>query len=677
MSANDSIIVDKLTQLRKAIHYHNYRYYVLDDPEISDAEYDRLMKELIDLETAHPDLITQDSPTLKIGAPPLTGFETATHSIPMLSLDNGFSDGDILEFDQRVRKFLSTNKPIYYTAEPKIDGIAVEIIYENGVLVRASTRGDGINGELITENVRTIRSVPLILHHTDQSTVPSLLEVRGEVFMTKLGFQKLNQERMLENQPIFANPRNAAAGSLRQLDSKITAKRPLDIFFYGIGNITGIELESHSDSLKYLQKLGLKINPLIRHQILIHDVLAYHKELNDKRHNLPYEIDGIVVKVDSIKLQQALGTTARSPRWAIAYKFQATQETTRINSIEIQVGRTGVLTPVAHLEPVSIGGVMVSRATLHNEDEIRRKDIRIGDKVFVQRAGDVIPEIVKVVESERTGNEIEFKMPTNCPICGSQVVREPDEAASRCINVNCPAQIKERIRHFASREAFDIVGLGEKLIDQLVSKKLVSSYADLFYLKKSDLIQLERMGEKSADNLINAIEKSKIISLSRFLYALGIRHVGENIAGILAQNFSSLESIQSASIDDFSSIDGIGPEIASSIFNFFNQEENRQTIQRILDSGVQIQINQKKESGKLKDKIFVLTGTLKHMTRAQATHIIEKAGGKVAGSVTRNTNYVVVGSSPGSKLDRAQELGIEILDEEAFQKLIQSMFPNS
>ena len=665
----DSSVTKKVEDLRKVLHRHNYRYYVLDDPEISDSEYDRMMQDLIRLETDYPGLSSPDSPTLRVGAPPLDKFETVEHSIPMLSLDNGFKDSDIIEFDLRIKRNLNMDSDIIYTAEPKLDGVALELVYENGRLVTASTRGDGFKGELITLNARTIPSVPMVLESKEDKNIPSRLEVRGEVFIRKEGFKWLNDERLHQNLPPFANPRNAAAGSLRQLDSRITAKRPLEIFFYGIGVVTDFVMESHWDTLYSLQELGFRVNPYIRPKITITEVLEYYRELTEKRHVLPYDIDGVVIKVDDIGLQQLLGATSRSPRWAIAYKFKAIQETTRITGIEVQLGRTGVLTPVAHLVPVNIGGAMVSRATLHNEDEIRRKDIRIGDTVLVQRAGDVIPEVVKVITSQRTGTESIFKMPRHCPVCRSSVVRAEDEAALRCTNTACSAQVKERIKHFASKGAFDIDGLGDKLVEQLVDKGLLFSYADIFRLNEDTLKNLERMGQRSAANIIDAIEKSKQITLPRFIYSLGIRHVGEHVAGILATTFGSLEKLIGATVDDLTAIDGVGPVVAESVPGFFKEPENRDTVKDIMVGGVQILGETIRKQSLLEDKVFVLTGTLETLTRSQAKKIIEAAGGKVTSSVSRNTNYLVAGTSPGSKLERADDLGVPIIDEETLRRL--------
>jgi DNA ligase (NAD+) len=663
-------IIERVKGLRQALHRHNYRYYVLDDPEISDAEYDRMMQELLKLEAESPDLMSQDSPTLRVGAPPLDKFETIEHSIPMLSLENAFNDQDIIEFDRRIKRNLNIDSDIIYTAEPKLDGVAVELVYENGRLITASTRGDGFYGELITSNVRTIPSVPLVLHSERETRIPSLLEVRGEVFIAKEAFKNLNNERLDENLPAFANPRNAAAGSLRQLDSKITAKRPLEIFVYGVGRITDLVLESHWDTLYALHKLGFRINPHIRSKITIKEVIDCYEELGEQRDLLPYDIDGMVIKVDSLAFQRRLGATSRSPRWAIAYKFKAIQETTQIADIEVQVGRTGTLTPVAHLVPVKIGGVTVSRATLHNEDEIKRKDIKIGDTVLVQRAGDVIPEVVKVIASKRTGEEKIFNMPLSCPVCESSVIRSENEAALRCINTSCPAQVKERIKHFASKGAFDIDGLGEKLIEQLVDKDLLFSYADIFRLNEDMLKNLDRMGSKSAGNIVRAIKGSKRITLNRLIYALGIRHVGEHVAGILANALKSFDKLRSARSDELTAIDGVGPVVAESIVAFFEKNENRKIVDDMIDSGVQILRDVNQKDNLLSGKVFVLTGTLETLTRDEAKKAIERAGGKVTGSVSRNTDYLVAGASPGSKLKRAQELGVEIIDEEILKGLM-------
>ncbi len=660
----------RAAELGKALHRHNYLYYVLDEPEISDAEYDRLMQELIALEAAYPELIEPDSPTQRVGALPIEKFETVAHSLPMLSLENAFGEEEVLAFDKRVRRFLNTDSQLLYTAEPKMDGVAVEIVYENGRLTEGSTRGDGYTGELITLNIRTIKTVPLALLNTVSVTVSSRLEVRGEVFIPIEAFKQLNKERLDNDEPPFANPRNAAAGSLRQLDSRITAKRPLDIYCYGVGMVTDLKLTSHSEILQRLEALGFRVNPHIKRRAKIEDILIYYKGLLDGRHEFPYEMDGVVIKVDDLALQKKLGEKSRSPRWALAYKFPATQETTRVVEIDVQVGRTGALTPVAHLEPVSVGGVTVSRATLHNEDEIKKKGIRVGDTVLIQRAGDVIPEVVKVITTKRTGVEQAFQMPTVCPVCGSGVVRLKGEAAWRCVNANCIAQLKERIKHFASKGAFDIDGLGDKLANQLVDKGLLKSYADLFFLNEATTGALERMGEKSAQNLMDAIERSKQISLARFVYALGIRHVGEHIAQILARAMKTLEGLVAASKEELTAVKGIGEEISQSVRAFFENPENQRNIERMLKAGVTIETKGAPVDEPLAGMTFVLTGALDSMTRTEAKARIEASGGKVGGSVSRKTTYVVAGKDPGSKLEKAQYLGVRILDEKGLVEVL-------
>jgi DNA ligase (NAD+) len=661
-------------RLRAALHHHNYRYYVLDDPEVSDAEYDRLMQALVGLETRFPQLRTPDSPTARVGAPPLEKFATTRHSVPMLSLENGFDDGDIREFDARIKRLLAVEAPLRYTAEPKLDGLAVELVYRDGLLVMASTRGDGFSGEVITENVRTIRSVPLRLHPPQGRGIPALLEVRGEVFIGRAGFRKLNQDRLGAGLAPFANPRNAAAGSLRQLDSRVTAARPLEIFCYGVGAAEGRPLACHSDTLRFLSALGFRINPLVREKITIEEALAFFRRLAAERHELPYEIDGMVVKVDRLDFQQALGATARSPRWAIAYKFAALQETTRIRDIQVQVGRTGAITPVAVLEPISVGGVTVGRATLHNADEIAKKDIRIGDQVLVQRAGDVIPEVVKALPSLRDGSQRPFQMPGNCPVCGAPVVRLAGEVALRCNNVSCPAQIKEGIRHFAAKGAFDIEGLGQKLVAQLVDKGLIASYADIFQLDAQRLALLERMGTKSAENLVQAIAASRTIPLARFLYALGIRHVGEHVARLLAEHFKGLEALAAASEAQIAAVDGVGPVVAGSVRAFFSLAENQRSVDALLARGVVIVAPPAGPAAEnaFEGQRFVLTGTLESMPRSQAKARIEGLGGTVSASVSAKTRFVVAGSAPGSKRERAEALGVQVIDEERFLALLEA-----
>lgn len=664
----------RIQSLRESLHYHNYRYHVADDPEISDAAYDRMFKELLELEAAHPEFASPDSPTARVGALPSTALQSVRRSVPMLSINNAFSDDDIFEFDKRLRRHLQTDGPIRYTVELKLDGIAVELVYHDGLLTQGTTRGDGLVGEVITSNLKTIGSIPLRLRSQDDQPPPRLLEVRGEVIMTKAGLTRLNSERLKRQEPLFANTRNAAAGSLRQLDPSITAARPLEMFAYGIGNFTDIDrYTGHDDILRMLGSLGFKINPHTRARVGIEEVIAIYGNMEKSRETLPYEIDGLVIKVDDLALQRRLGATSRSPRWVIAYKFPAVQETTTIDAIEIQVGRTGALTPVAILAPVRIGGVQVSRATLHNEDEIRRKDIRVGDTVLVQRAGDVIPEVVKVITARRTGREIPFVMTAVCPVCGTPVVRIEGEAVTRCVNAACPAQVKERINHFASKGAFDIDGLGEKLIDQIVDKGLVSSPADLFLLDKERLAGLERMGEKSADNIVAAIGKSKRISFDAFLFALGIRFVGEHIARLLADAFNDMERLAAADIETLNNIEGIGPVVSDSVRRFFENHQNRRLIACLINSGVTIQYSRSavvSDNAAVSGKIFVFTGALENLGRDEAKALVESLGGRVTGSVSKKTDYVVAGTDPGSKLEKAESLGIAILDEAGFKRLI-------
>jgi DNA ligase (NAD+) len=670
----DAHIKAQVRQLQKLLNDHNYYYHVLDDPKISDAEYDRLMQELIHLETAYPDLVTPDSPTRRIGGAPLPAFEHAEHTVPMLSLDNAFSHQDILDFHARIQKNTG-QKEIWYTAEPKLDGVAIELRYENGVLVQAVTRGDGFVGEVVTDNVRTIRSVPLGLR-TDIRACPRLLEVRGEVFISRAGFDTLNRKRKSSGDSVFANPRNAAAGSLRQLDSAITASRPLDLFVYGRGQVEGLSFDSQSELLDALTDLGFPVNPLVKKKISIEQTLEFYKELIEIRPDLPYEIDGMVIKVDPIPMQQALGEKIKSPRWAIAYKFAAVEKITRITDILVQVGRTGTLTPVAVLEPVQVGGVTVSRATLHNMDEIVKKDIRIKDTALVTRAGDVIPKVVKILTAERTGEEQIFHMPSHCPVCHSLVQRLEGEAAVKCINAACPAQRKERIRHFTSKKGFDIEGLGKKLVEQLVDEGLLTSFADLFTLKKEQLIPLDRMAEKSAHNLITAIDKARQIPLHRFVFALGIDHTGEHAARVLARNFLTLDDLMAASRKDLEGIHGLGAITADAIAGFFANAENRALITQLEDCGVGI-VNSLPGPGEKKDHVFagktlVLTGTLTAMTRSEAKKQLLSLGAKVTGSVSKNTDYLVAGKEAGSKLARARDLEVPVLDEDRFLTLLGS-----
>lgn len=661
----------RVEELRREIEYHNYRYYVLNDPIISDAEYDALMRELEELERRYPELITPNSPTQRVGAPPLEEFGTVEHRVPMLSLSNAFDEEEVREFDRRIKRFLGIFHDIEYTAEPKIDGVAVEVVYEKGVLTVGATRGDGYRGEDVTQNIRTIKMIPLYLVDKEEP-VPEYLSVRGEVYMDKEDFRKLNREREEEGEPPFANPRNAAAGSLRQLDPSVTAKRPLKVFFYGIGEVKGREFKSQWEVLQTLPKWGLRVNPLVALCRDIEECIDYYKRLLAERDAISYEMDGVVIKVNSLDLQRRLGEIARSPRWAVAYKFPAEEATTRVLEIVVQVGRTGVLTPVAILEPVQVGGAVVSRATLHNMDEVKRKDVRIGDWVMVRRAGEVIPEVVKSIRERRTGQEREFQMPETCPACGSKVVRLPGEVAYRCIGLSCPAQLKARLRHFVQRRAMDIEGFGEKLIDQLVDKGLVKDVADLFYLRKLDLLKLEGVADKLAQKLLNSIEKSKRVPLARFLFALGIRHVGEHLAQVLAKAFKKLEAFYSLRKDDLLRISGIGPEVAESVVSFFQDEANRRVIQKMLDAGVKVEGEEEvsRVEKPLRGKVFVFTGALESMTREEAKRIVEELGGIAAPSVSRRVDYVVVGKDPGSKYEKAKALGLKIIDEEEFKKLI-------
>lgn len=662
-------VQQRIQHLRDEINYHNYRYYVLDDPEISDAEYDRLLRELQSLEQQYPELITPDSPTQRVGAAPQAAFESVAHSVPMLSLDNAFDAAEVKEFDARLRRLLAPGEPVEYVVEPKFDGLAVELIYEAGRFVQGSTRGDGYVGENITQNLKTIKSVPLKLIERSLPA-PQRLELRGEVVIPIKAFEELNRQRAANGEMLFANPRNAAAGSLRQLDPRITASRPLDIFCHSVGQVVGYNFQTHWQFLETITRWGLKAAPQRRLCRSLTEIFQFYDELGQQRDQLPFEIDGMVIKVNSLAQREAIGMKTRSPRWAIAYKFPARQEITQILDIKAQVGRTGTLTPVAIMKPVRVGGVEVSRATLHNQDEIDKKDVRIGDWVVVQRAGDVIPEVVKVVTSRRTGAEKPYRLPSTCPVCGGHVVRLPGEAAHRCQNLSCPAQLKQQIGHFASRTAMDIEGLGDKLIDQLVDKGLVADVADLYALSKEQWIQLERMGEKSAQNILEALEKSKRIPLPRFIYSLGIRFVGEHAAELLAKHFRTIDNLKNASYEELLTIYEIGPQSAQSIVQFFSEPKNLATIERLLQAGVTIQPVEEPVGDRLAGKVFVFTGELESFSRSEAEKLVASLGGRATSSVSKKTDFVVVGKAPGSKADRARELGVQILTEAEFKAMV-------
>jgi len=663
-------VKQRIEELRGVINHHNYRYYVLDSPEISDAEYDELMRGLRQLEAEHPELVTPDSPTQRIGAPPVEAFGVVEHPQPLLSLTNAFSYEELAAWHKRVSKLLG-GRQFDLVCEPKIDGLAVALTYIDGLLVTGATRGDGYRGEDITRNLRTIRSIPLSV----PKEAPSRFEVRGEVYLPKAGFKKLNEERAKEGLPLFANPRNAAAGSVRQLDSSITAKRPLDIFIYALGWAEGKAApDTHWEIMQYLKSLGFKINPNITLCRSLDETEKYYQSWVERRENFPYEADGIVVKVNSIALQQELGTVAHEPRWAIAYKFPAIQGTTRLIDIGINVGRTGSLNPYAILEPVRVGGVVISSAALHNEEDIHRKDIRIDDWVVVQRAGEVIPEIVEPIVSRRTGKEKIFSMPNRCPVCGSEVLKPEGEAMHRCTNAACPSQALEKIKHFVSRGAMDIDGVGEKLCQALFEAGLVKDAADLYYLTKEQLLSLERMADKSVSNVINSIESSKDRPLARVIFALGILHVGEQYAELLAEQFHSIDQLAEASQEELSALPSIGPKIAESIVAFFRQKGNRQIIDKLRKAGVKLEREKVEETKPEKLPLagleFVLTGKLESFSRSEAETKIKALGGKAGSDVTRKTSYVVVGADPGSKLAKAEKLGTKTINEAEFLKLL-------
>lgn len=671
MSTPGKKVLERVQELREKINYHNYRYYVLDSPEISDAEYDRLFDELLALEEKYPVLVTPDSPTQRVGAAPLEAFETVRHGLPMLSLNKATSETEFLDFHRRVLELTgASEKEVQYTVEPKFDGLAVELIYRGGVFTQGATRGDGVTGEDVTLNLRTVKSIPLRLMGRPN---PDLIEVRGEVIMNKEDFERLNRKREETGEPLFANPRNAAAGSVRQLDPRVTSTRPLRMYAYGIGRVEGKRLSNQWDTIRYLRKLGFMTSQYVELCENVAQVQRYYERILGLRNALPYEIDGIVIKVNDYAMQESMGELSRSPRWAIAWKFPAQQEQTKIRDIIVSVGRTGALTPVALLEPVRVGGVEVSRASLHNEDEIKKKDMRIGDTVVIQRAGDVIPEVVKVVVSQRTGKEKEFSMPKTCPVCGSKAIRPEGEAIHRCTGMACRAQIKENLAHFVSKGAMNMDGLGRKYLEQIVDKGMIQDPADLYLLRKEDLMKMDRMGDKLAENLLRAIEMSKEPTPTQLIYALGIRNVGLHLAGVLARHFRSVDNLARQEMEDLTQVHEIGPVVAESIYNFFRNPRNLKVLEKLKAAGVRFPVvgaEEEKETP-LSGKTFVLTGTLDSFTREEATRIIQEMGGRVSGSVSKKTDFVVVGRDPGSKYTKALALGITTLNEEDFKALIE------
>ncbi|MFK7890669.1 MAG: NAD-dependent DNA ligase LigA [Granulosicoccus sp.] len=661
----------RVIELHQALHEHAHRYYVLDDPSISDAEYDVLFRELQGIETAYPQLLSEDSPTRRVGAPPLDGFESVTHAVPMLSLGNAFSREELTDFDRRVRERLEQEiSEVSYLAEPKLDGLAISLRYENGIFVQGATRGDGHTGENVTENLRTIESIPLKLRGDD---VPAVLEARGEVFMSHEAFAVLNKAMIADGKPAFVNPRNAAAGSLRQLDSRKTAKRRLSIYLYGLGELQGIDPPAtQHEALQYLQGLGFPVNAEIQRCVGIDACYEFYESIQQRRASLGYEIDGVVFKVDSLAEQRELGFVSRAPRWAVAQKFPAEEALTEVEGVEFQVGRTGALTPVARLKPVFVGGVTVSNATLHNMDEIARKDIRLRDTVVVRRAGDVIPEVARVVLEKRGKSSRKIALPENCPVCGSPVVQSDLEVKARCSGgLQCPAQQREAIKHFASRRAMDIDGLGDKLVEQLADAALITTVADLYSLTAEQLIELPRMGKKSASNLVNAIDVSRQTTLARFIFALGIRDIGETGAALLAERFGSLEALMAADEEALVAIDDIGPIAANSIQAFFANPHSKTIIDTLLSQGIVFPETEKVAvEPTLAGNTYVLTGTLSVYTRDEAKVLLQQRGAKVSGSVSKKTSAVIAGDAPGSKVTKAEELGVPVLDEQALADLL-------
>ena len=657
-------IENRLKKLRDIIEQHNYNYYILDAPTISDGEYDAIFRDLYALETKHPELIIPTSPTQRVGAEPLIEFGTIEHRVPMLSLSNAMDTEELIVFDERMKKELCIKENILYIAEPKLDGLGIELIYEQGIFIKGSTRGNGFTGEDITRNLKTIRSLPLKLIG---GNAPTLLEVRAEVFIKKHDFVKLNKSRESEKIPVFANPRNAAAGSMRQLDTRITIKRPLSFFCYGAGKIEGINFETHHEYLLALKRMGLPVNPLIKTVNGAKGIKAYYHELEKIRNELPYEIDGTVFKVNDYQLQNKLGTRSRSPRWAIAGKFKPQQATTIIHDIVVQVGRTGALTPVARLAPVNVAGVTITNATLHNQDEIDRKDIRIGDTILIERAGDVIPRIVQVILEKRPKESTPYRINTHCPICNQKLFKPNDEVVARCLNISCPAQVKGRIQHFVSKPAMNIDGLGERIIDQLVETGLLKTVDDIFTLEQQALSELDGLGKKSAEKLIQSINKSKRTVFSRFVYALGIRNVGEHIAQVLEKHYNGrLKEFKNAKPEELKNIDEIGPIVAQSVVQFWQNNNNRKIVNNCIERGVFLKEMTKHINQPFSGQIFVFTGSLKNFTRQEIKERVEHLGGKTAVSISKKTSYLVVGPGAGSKLKKAEDLAVSIISEDEF-----------
>jgi DNA ligase (NAD+) len=659
-------------RLRAKIRHHDHLYYVCDKPAISDQEYDRLYRQLKDLEEKHPELITPDSPTQRVGGEPVKGFPTVKHRVPMLSMDNTYSSQEIREFDERVRKNLKSGKA-EYVVELKFDGVSISLLYEDGKLVRGATRGDGVEGDDVSASLKTIRSIPLVFSDKVRKA-PRLVEVRGEVYMTKKALEELNREREKRREELFANPRNAAAGSLKLLDPRIVAERHLNIYIYGLGWCEGMEFKTHLEAIEYLKDAGFRVNPHFRLCRTVEEVITYCDLWEKKRDDLEFEVDGMVLKVNSLAQRHAIGVTAKSPRWCIAYKFPAQKALTEIKDIIIQVGRTGAITPVAVLKPVHLSGTTVSRATLHNFDEIKRLDVKIGDKVYVEKSGEIIPKVLSVAKEKRTGAEEAFSIPTKCPVCGSKLVRSADEVALRCENIACPAQTREAVLHFASRDAMDIEGMGDAFVAQLVDKGLVKDYGDIYHLKLAQIEGLERMGQKSAANVMDAIEKSKDRDLNRLIYGLGIRHVGERAAWVLAEHFGSIDKLREAGAEALTAISEIGPVMASSIHDFFRNKENLKVLDKLKSAKVRMSWKSKKggKESALAGKTVVITGTLKLFTRSEAEELVLRAGGRASSSVSKATDLLVVGDEPGSKLDKAKALGVKIINEEELKSMLKA-----